>query len=75
MFKGLALDYFYSNLEDQEHLSFEDVCKTIQNHFEGEEFQRTIQTKWESTNLLSIIKKTEGEGKSTEDAPTNQRTE
>ena len=67
MLKGLALDYFYSNLEDQEHLSFDDVCKSIQNHFEGEEYQRTIQTKWESTNLLSIIKKTEGEGKSTED--------
>ena len=67
MLKGLALDYFYSNLEDQEHLSFEDVCKTIQNHFEGEEYQRTIQTKWESTNLPSIIKKTDGEGKSTED--------
>ena len=27
LLKGLALDYFYSNLEDQEHLSFEDVCK------------------------------------------------
>ena len=65
--KGLALDYFYLNLEDQEHLSFEDVCKAIRNHFEGEEYQRTIQTKWESTNLLSIIKKTEGEGKSTVD--------
>jgi hypothetical protein len=37
-----------------EHLSFEDDFKTIQNHFEDEEYQRTIQTKWESTNLPSI---------------------
>ncbi|OXV05628.1 hypothetical protein Egran_06604 [Elaphomyces granulatus] len=61
------LSGFGREVANLEHLLFEDVCKTVQNGFEDEEYQPTIQTKWESTNLLSIIKKTEGEGNTTKD--------
>ena len=66
MLKGLALDFFFSTLNNC-NLNFDQMCRAMIAHFEGEEYQRATQAKWDSTTLSTIVQKHEGQGKSTED--------
>ena len=59
MLKGLALDRYYSDPNTQT-LTFEEICNSIRDYFEGEEYKRGIEVKWNRTTLKSIIKKSEG---------------
>ena len=65
MLRGLALDYYYSNIAANQSMTFYDICNTIQAYFEGAEYKRGILAKWNSLSLKLIIAKSEG--KSMED--------
>ena len=41
MFKGMALDYYYSHIANMSHmLSYEQVCNMVVTYFEGVEYRR-----------------------------------
>jgi hypothetical protein len=44
MLKGLALDFYFSTL-DNRNLNFDQMCRAMIAHFEGEEYQRATQAK------------------------------
>src|SRR5579871_3421188 len=60
MLKGLALDFYFSTL-DNRNLNFDQMCEAMIVHFEGEEYQRATQAKWDSTTLSSVARKHEGQ--------------
>jgi hypothetical protein len=46
MLKELALNYYYSNvINSKTSLTFDDVCASITNYFEGAEYRRSILNK------------------------------
>lgn len=57
MLRGLALDYYYSNLSASKHLPFDDVCNAVRDYFEGAEYRRSTLTKWNSLTLKSVMEK------------------
>jgi hypothetical protein len=45
MLRGLALDYYYTNLKSNPlGVSFDKLCKATRNYFEGLEYKRDILT-------------------------------
>jgi hypothetical protein len=42
MLKGLALDYYYSNMSTGILITFDEVCFSMRNYFEGAEYRRGI---------------------------------
>ena len=61
MLKGLALDYYYSNISTSVvALNFDQVCNSIRNYFEGAEYKRSVLSKWNELTLKSVISKNEG---------------
>ena len=46
MFKGLALDYYYSNISiSAVAMNFDQVCNSIRNYFEGAEYKQSVLLK------------------------------
>jgi hypothetical protein len=45
MLKGLALDYYYSNMSTGILITFDEVCFSLRNYFEGAEYKRSILSK------------------------------
>lgn len=67
MLKGLALDYYYSNISITGlTMNFDQVCYLIRAYFEGAEYKRSILSKWNSITLRSTM--TENEGKTMEES-------
>ncbi len=61
MLKGLALDYYYSNISTSAvAMNFDQVCNSIRNYFEGAEYKRSVLSKWNELTLKSVISKSEG---------------
>jgi hypothetical protein len=69
MLKGLALDYYYSNMSTNSMtpITFDEVCFSMRNYFEGAEYRRGILSKWNNLTLKSIMTKSGNEDKSTEE--------
>jgi hypothetical protein len=68
MLRGLALDHYYSSIKgaiSTYNLSFNQVCESTRNYFEGPEYKRGVLGRWNSTILKAIMQK--NSGKSTED--------
>jgi hypothetical protein len=65
MLKGLALDYYYSNMSTGTPITFDEVCFSMRNYFEGAEYRRSILSKWNNLTLKSVM--TSNEGKSAEE--------
>lgn len=58
MLKGLALDYYYSNISTISIIiNFNEVCNSIRNYFEGAEYKQSIFSKWNKLTVKSIISK------------------
>jgi hypothetical protein len=47
MLKGLALDYYYSNMftSTVTVITFDEICFSMRNYFEGVEYRRDILSK------------------------------
>jgi hypothetical protein len=61
MLRGLALDYYYTNLKaNLLGVSFDKLCKSTCNYFEGPEYRRDILTQWNILKLRTIINKNTG---------------
>lgn len=67
MLKGLALDYYYSNVSISGPMSFDEVCWAMRLYFEGAEYRRSFLSKWNGLTLKSIVGQTENEGKTMEE--------
>jgi hypothetical protein len=67
MLKGLALDYYYSNMFTNTitAITFDEVCFSMRNYFEDAEYRRGILSKWNNLTLKSVM--TSNEGKSIEE--------
>ena len=65
MLKDDALDYYYDTVNNK-GLSFEDMRKSIQTHFETHEHKQALMTKWNSASLKETIFE-HGDGKSLEE--------
>lgn len=62
MLKGLALDYYYSNISaDNVPITFEEVCYSIKEYLRVRNI-RGILSRWNKISLKSIIDKTENVG-------------
>ena len=53
MLKGLALDYYYSDLINSS-LTFDQLCQTIQQHFKDANYRRNTLTEWNTIDLETI---------------------
>jgi hypothetical protein len=53
MLKGLALDYYYSDLINST-FTFEQLCQAIQHHFEDANYRRSTLTEWNTIDLEAI---------------------
>ena len=52
MLRGLALDYYYTNLKSNPFsIPFNKLCKAIYNYFKRLEYKRDIFTQWNVTKL------------------------
>ncbi len=61
MLKGLALNYYYSNSTSKDHpITFDDVCASMMNYFEGVEYKRSILNKWNNITLKTVMSSNEG---------------
>ena len=60
MLKGLALDYYYSNISTSGAMNFDQVCNSIRNYFEEAEYKRSVLSKWIELTLKSVISKSKG---------------
>lgn len=68
MLKGLALDYYYSNISISGVANnFDGICYYMMTYFEGPEHKRGIMAKWNGITFKSVISRPENEGKSMED--------
>jgi len=58
MLRGLALNYYYTNLKSKPlGVPFNKLCKAIRNYFKGLEYKRDILTQWNATKLRTVINK------------------
>ena len=67
MLKGLALDYYYSNVSISGPMTFDEVCWAMKSYFEGTEYRRSVLSKWNGLTLKWIMSQTENEGKTMEE--------
>jgi hypothetical protein len=67
MLKGLALDYYYSNFRSWWNATFEQVCSLMESYFEGAEYKRGVQMKFNAMTLKSVMAKPENQDKAMED--------
>ena len=59
MLKGLALDYYYSNISTSGTMNFDQVCNSIRNYFERAEYKQSVLSKWNKRTFKSVISKSE----------------
>jgi hypothetical protein len=58
MLRGLALNYYYTNLKSNPlGVSFDKLCEAIYNYFKGPEYRRNILTQWNVIKLRTVINK------------------
>ena len=58
MLRGLALDYYYTNLKSNPlSVSFNKLCESTRNYFEESEYKRDILTQWNALKLRTVIDK------------------
>ena len=58
MLRGLALNYYYTNLKSNPlSAPFNKLYKAIYNYFKGPEYKRNILTQWNTTKLWTVIDK------------------
>jgi hypothetical protein len=58
MLRGLALDHYYTNLKSNPFsVSFNKLCESTRNYFEGSEYKRDILTQWNALKLQTVIDK------------------
>jgi hypothetical protein len=58
MLRRLALDHYYTNLKANPlGISFEKLCESTYNYFEGLEYRRDILIQWNILKLWTIIDK------------------
>jgi hypothetical protein len=58
MLRGLALDYYYTNFKSNPFsVSFDKLCESTRNYFEGSEYKRDILTQWNALKLRTVIDK------------------
>jgi len=58
MLRGLALDHYYTNLKSNPlSVSFDKLCESTRNYFEGSEYKRDILTQWNALKLRTVIDK------------------
>ena len=58
MLRGLALDYYYTNLKNNPlSVPFNKLYKATHNYFKGPEYKRNILTQWNTTKLRTVINK------------------
>ena len=67
MLKGLALDYYYSNINKRTTLMLDEICYAMRAYFEEAEYEKGLLSRWNGTTLKSVINRTENEGKSMEE--------
>ena len=62
MLRGQALDHYHINDRNtnQADISFNDLCHFTRNYFEGPEYRRNCQTKWDEASLQSTINNNAG---------------
>ena len=58
MLRGLALNYYYTNLKSNPlGVSFDKLYKAIRNYFKGLEYKCDILTQWNTIKLRTVINK------------------
>ena len=58
MLRGLALDYYYTNLKSNPlSVPFNKLYKAIYNYFKGLEYKRNILIQWNAIKLWTVIDK------------------
>ena len=58
MLRGLALNYYYTNLKSNPlGVFFNKLCKAIHNYFKGPEYKCNILTQWNVIKLWTVIDK------------------
>jgi len=58
MLRGLALDYYYTNLKSKPlGVPFDKLYKATRNYFKGLKYRRDILTQWNATKLRTVIDK------------------
>jgi hypothetical protein len=55
MLKELTLDYYYSNMNIDVFIIFDEVCFSTRNYFEDAEYRRNILFKWNNLILRSMM--------------------
>jgi hypothetical protein len=65
MLKGLALDYYYSNMftNIMTLIIFDEVCFSMRNYFEDAEYRRGTLSKWNNLILKSVMIRSRNESK------------
>ena len=58
MLRGLAINYYYTNLKSNPlSVPFNKLYKATYNYFKGPKYKRNILTQWNITKLWTIINK------------------
>src|SRR6266702_4799101 len=66
MLRGLALDYYYTNLKNIIiTLLFNQICNITRHYFKGPKYRYSILRQWNLITLRSVINKGKNIGKST----------
>ncbi|KHJ32401.1 hypothetical protein EV44_g3490 [Erysiphe necator] len=55
MLRGLALDYYYTNIATHRIASFDQVCDATRKYFEGPEFKRNALSLWNALSFKSVM--------------------
>jgi hypothetical protein len=55
MLKELIFDYYYSNMNLDVFIIFDEVCFSTRNYFEDAEYRRNILFKWNNLILRSMM--------------------
>lgn len=58
MLKGTALKHYYTSIKPNPRITqLCEICDNIRQTFEGEEFKRSMLTRWNNITLRSVIEK------------------
>lgn len=56
MLKGAALKHYYISTKTSRAITtIDEICENIRQTFEGDEFKRSMMTKWNNTTLSTTI--------------------
>lgn len=61
MLRGAALKHFYTSIKTNTHITnLSEACENMRETFEGEEYKRSMLTKWNNISLRTVITKNPG---------------